>query len=53
MNKLLGYLGMFVGGWVGWALGAWISLFSAFILSIVGTGAGLYAARRLSSGLLP
>ena len=52
MDKLLGYVGMFVGGWAGWAMGAWISIFTAFILSLVGTGVGLYAARRVGAMLL-
>ena len=52
MMKLLGWLGMFVGGWVGWILGAYVSIFTAFILSVVGTGAGLYGARRLATRYL-
>jgi hypothetical protein len=30
-----------VGGWIGWALGAQVSIFVAFIVSMVGTGLGL------------
>ena len=45
MNKLFNFLGMTVGGWVGWALGAPISIFTAFMLSIVGTGLGLWGAQ--------
>ena len=48
MSKLLGFLGMTVGGWLGWALGAPISIFTAFILSMVGTGLGLWAAQRFT-----
>ena len=44
MTKLFNLLGMTIGGWVGWALGAPVSIFTAFILSIVGTGLGLWAA---------
>jgi len=49
MNKLLGFIGMTVGGWIGWAIGARISFGVALTLSIVGTGVGLYAARRYFS----
>lgn len=49
MGKLLAFLGMTVGGWVGWALGQRFGLFAAFILGIVGTGVGLYAGRRIAS----
>jgi len=51
MGKLLSYMGMFVGSWAGWAIGAQISLFTAFMVSMVGTGIGLYAARRVGAML--
>lgn len=53
MARLLDFIGMFVGGWIGWLLGAVVSFFAAFMLGIVGTGVGLYAARRFGSHLLP
>jgi hypothetical protein len=40
-------LGTSVGGAVGWWLGARFGLFAACWLSLIGTGAGLYAGRRL------
>ena len=43
MNKLMGFLGMTIFGWVGWWLGAFVSVFTAFVLSMVGTGFGLWA----------
>ena len=46
MRWLIDVLAMSAGGWLGWALGSWISIFAAFILSVVGSGFGLYAARR-------
>lgn len=51
MKKILDFVGMFVGGWLGWAIGAPISIFTAFIVSVVGTGVGLYAVRRLTAGM--
>ena len=53
MQKLLLTTGMMLGGYVGWAIGAPVGVFSAFIVSMVGTAAGLYAARRLAERLLP
>lgn len=47
MDRMMGFLGMSIGGTIGWYLGDRIGFFTAFILSIVGTGAGLYLARRL------
>lgn len=51
VKRLLDLIGMFVGGWVGWTAGAAISFFTAFIVSVVGTGLGLYAIRRLTRGI--
>jgi hypothetical protein len=51
MNWLLDLIGMTIGGWVGWAAGAPFGFFMAFIVSIVGTGAGLYGVRRLTRGI--
>jgi hypothetical protein len=48
MNKLLGWLGLTIGGWGGWILGERISLVAALLLSLVGTAAGLYVGRRLA-----
>jgi hypothetical protein len=49
MRRLYGLIGATVGGWLGWAAGAWISIFVAFILSVVGTGVGLYLGYRLAA----
>jgi len=53
MNRIFNFIGMTIGGWLGWALGSPVSIFTAFIVSIVGTGVGLYAAQRVSRALLP
>lgn len=52
MNKLLGFIGATIGGSIGWWLGARIGMMTAFMVSIVGTGVGMYAARRLFSDYL-
>jgi hypothetical protein len=41
---MLNFLGMTLGGYVGWYLGAPISFFTAFMLSMVFTGVGLWGA---------
>lgn len=48
VQKLLGWVGASAGSWIGWAAGAHISIFVAFMLSIVGTGIGMYAGRRFA-----
>jgi hypothetical protein len=49
VKKLLGFIGMTIGGWAGWALGAPFGMMTAFIVSIIGTGAGAYVAIRVAS----
>ena len=44
---------MSAGGWLGWVIGAPISIFTAFIISTVGTGVGLYLTQRMVNRLLP
>ena len=51
MTKLLGIVGATVGGYAGWALGAVVGPFTAFTVSMIGTGVGLYWGRRLASTL--
>jgi hypothetical protein len=51
VRRLLDLIGMTVGGWLGWAVGAPISIFTAFIVSMVGTGLGLYTIRRFTRGI--
>jgi hypothetical protein len=53
MKRLLDFVGMSLGSWLGWAVGSRISFFTAFLLSTVGTGFGLYAAIRLRRNLFP
>ena len=50
MTRLAAWLGMTAGGWAGWWAGAHAGMMSAFVLSMVGTGAGLYYGRRLAGG---
>ena len=38
MKGFLNFFGMSVGGWIGWAIGAPVSIFTAFMDSMVGTG---------------
>jgi len=46
MRKLLGLIGMTVGSYLGWWAGAHVGTMSAFVASMVGTGAGLWAGWR-------
>jgi hypothetical protein len=52
VNRLLGWVGATLGGALGWWAGASWSVFAAFLLSIVGTGLGLYAGRWAAARLL-
>jgi len=53
MNRFLNFAGMTIGGWVGWWIGALVSIFTAFILSMIGTGVGLYYTQRAAKRFLP
>jgi uncharacterized protein len=46
MGKLASFAGMTVGGAIGWYAGTTFGFMTAFVLSCVGTGVGLYMARR-------
>lgn len=37
-----------LGGWLGWWIGDKVGLMTAFLLSMVGTGLGLYLGRRFT-----
>lgn len=48
MIKLFSFIGAAVGGYAGWLLGAKIGFTTAFMLSIVGTGVGMYYGRLIA-----
>ena len=52
MSKLLAWVGATLGGAVGWWAGAPMGMMTAFVLSVVGTGAGLYLGRWAAERLL-
>jgi hypothetical protein len=49
MAKILGFAGSFLLSSVGWWLGAFFGTMTAFMLSIVGTGVGIYVGRRIAA----
>lgn len=53
MKGILNLMGMIIGGWIGWAIGAKVSIFTAYIVSTVASGLGLYASIRVTKHLLP
>ena len=48
MSRLLSLAGATAGGWLGWWLGAHVGTMTAFVVSMLGTGVGIYAGRRLA-----
>jgi hypothetical protein len=48
VGKLMALIGTTVGSAIGWWVGARAGVMTAFICSMVGTGIGLYAARRIT-----
>ena len=53
MKGFLNFFGISVGGWIGWAIGAQVSIFTAFMVSMVGSGVGLFYSQRAIRRLLP
>jgi len=53
MERILVGLGATVGGYVGWWLGESFGIMTAFLLSIVFTGVGVYAGRQSAKRYLP
>jgi hypothetical protein len=53
MQTLLGFLGATVLGAVGWWIGDYVGVMTAFIISTIASGVGLYAGRRLARDYLP
>ncbi len=51
MKRILDLVGMGLGGWLGWEAGSLVSIFTGFIVGVVGSGVGMYVARRFSRGL--
>jgi hypothetical protein len=49
MQRLLVTLATFCFGSLGWYLGEGIGYFSAFALSMVGTGVGIYVGKQLNT----
>jgi hypothetical protein len=48
MEKLMGFVGATVGSLVGWYLGERVGFTTAVVLSMVGTGAGLWVGRAVT-----
>lgn len=46
MRKVFTLVGAIIGGWLGWYAGALVSLPVAFLLSMIGTGIGMYVGIR-------
>ena len=52
MGKICGSLGGFVGSSIGWWIGSGGGMMTAFIVSIIGTGLGIWAGRRVADNLV-
>jgi hypothetical protein len=49
LGKLIWFLGATIGGIIGWWLGGFIGVMTAYIVSTIGSGLGIYWARRLAN----
>lgn len=48
MLKFYSFIGATVGSYAGWLLGATIGFTTAFMISMVGTGLGIYAGLKVA-----
>jgi hypothetical protein len=48
MTRLLVFIGATLGGSVGWWAGKPVGTMTAFMLSMVGTGVGMYFGRKVA-----
>jgi len=48
ITRLLGFVGATLGGTIGWYLGAPVGMMTAFVLSIIGTGVGMYLGVKIA-----
>lgn len=48
MRKLYVFIGATAGSYLGWWLGATVGVMTAFMLSMLGTGIGMYAGVRVA-----
>jgi hypothetical protein len=46
-------MAMTVGGWLGWEAGALVSVFTGYVLSVVGAAVALYVVNRFRVRYLP
>jgi uncharacterized membrane protein YeaQ/YmgE (transglycosylase-associated protein family) len=52
MEKVLGFIGATVLGSVGWWIGGHVGVMTAFMVSTVGSGVGVYVGRRAARDYL-
>jgi len=50
---MLGFIGATIGGAIGWWAGNFVGFMTAFFVSMVGTGIGIYAGKRLADHYEP
>ncbi|MCH8027442.1 MAG: hypothetical protein IH931_05070 [candidate division Zixibacteria bacterium] len=48
MKVIIVIISSSICGWVGWWLGYHLGIFTALFLSMIGTGLGLYAGRKIN-----
>jgi len=53
VNKVIAFIGGSILGGIGWWAGASIGIMTAFMLSTVGTGVGMYYGKKWADDHLP
>ena len=48
MNKLMIFIGMTVGSYIGWEIGAYFGMMTAYIISGIGSLIGVYVGWKIN-----
>ena len=51
IGKICGSIGAFLGSSIGWWAGQSGGMMTAFMVSMIGTGLGIYAGRKIAANL--
>jgi hypothetical protein len=52
MKKLLIIISISIGGWIGWWIGKYVGTMTAYLLSVVGSAAGLYFGKKIMTDFM-
>jgi len=52
MKKLILLISITIFGWIGWLLGAYVGIMTAYVVSVIGSLFGVYVGVRINQNYL-